>query len=250
MGRGPRRKLDKDVTATGTDAEGHDRQTPCDESKQYLETTIFECVAPQYKLREIVNKPEGIDVNEWVAFHVISFFDHVNMIYGTISEFCTNSSCPDMTGPGNRQYLWQDDRGKRIKSPAPQYVDCALTFIQQTVGDESVFPTKFDRNFPPTFEEKVKKIVRLLFNVLAHIYAGHFREIVLLNLHSHLNCLFSHLVLFNDQFKLVDEKEIESLVDDVYQVNISGFEAARESPMDVDVPRSASGSVSTAGDCK
>jgi hypothetical protein len=57
-------------------------------------------------------------------------------------------------------------------------------------------------------------------------------------------------VLFNDQFKLVDEKEIESLVDDVYQVNISEFEAARESPMDVDVPRSASGSVSTAGDCK
>lgn len=48
---------------------------------------------------------------------------------------------------------------------------------------------------------------------------------MLLNLQSHLNCLFSHLVLFNDQFKLVDEKDLESLVDDVYQVNIASFSA-------------------------
>lgn len=80
----------------------------------------------------------------------------------------------------------------------------------------------------------VKKIIRLLFNVLAHLYHSHFREIVLLNLHSHLNCLFSHLVLFNDQFKLVDEKEAELLVDDVYQVNISELQA-RSQTMPVDL---------------
>lgn len=70
--------------------------------------------------------------------------------------------------------------------------------------------------------------------MLAHLYHSHFREIVLLNLHSHLNCLFSHLVLFNDQFKLVDEKEAELLVDDVYQVNISELQS-RNQAMDVDV---------------
>lgn len=140
-----------------------DRQTPCDESKQYLETTIFECVAPDYKLREIVDRPEGVDCNEWLAFHskssclgctsllmsnhvfetAIAFFDHVNMLYGTISEFCTMSGCPEMTGPGNRQYLWVDERGKRLKLPAPQYIDYALTHTQKTVNDESIFPTKF-----------------------------------------------------------------------------------------------------------
>jgi len=35
-------------------------------------------------------------------------------------------------------------------------------------------------------------------------------------------------VLFNDQFKLVDEKELESLVDDVYQVNISSLNPEKE----------------------
>ena len=63
---------------------------------------------------------------------------------------------------------------------------------------------------------------------MAHIYQGHFKEVVLLNLNSHLNCLFSHLVLFNDQFKLVDEKELELLVDDVYQVNISELESRHD----------------------
>lgn len=82
-----------------------------------------------------------------------------------------------------------------------------------------------DKEFPTSFESHVKKIIRLMFNVLAHVYHAHFREIVHLNLHSHLNCLFSHLVLFNDHFKLVDEKELEFLVDDVYQMNISEFDS-------------------------
>lgn len=192
------------------------------------------------------------------------------MLYGTISEFCTVCECPDMAGPGNRcdplcscasltaascrQFQWVDDKGKRNKLPAPQYIDFALTYIQRTVNDESVFPTKFgtslpaarqwltcfaDKDFPISFDSHVKKIIRLLFNVLAHLYHSHFREIVLLNLHSHLNCLFSHLVLFNDQFKLMDEKEAELLVDDVYQVNISELQC-RNQAMDVDVPKSDS----------
>ena len=93
-----------------------------------------------------------------------------------------------------------------------------------------------DREFPSSFEDQVKKITRLLFNILAHLYQSHFREIVLLNLHSHLNCLFSHLVLFNSQFKLIDEKDAEMLVDDVYQVNVLEFEP-KSQPMEVDTPK-------------
>jgi hypothetical protein len=36
------------------------------------------------------------------CFSAIAFFDHINLVYGTISEFCTMSGCPDMTGPGLR----------------------------------------------------------------------------------------------------------------------------------------------------
>lgn len=118
-----------------------------------------------------------------------------------------------------------------MKLPAPQYVDYALTFTQKTVNDESIFPTKCDTlslRFPGTFESHVKQIIRLMFNVLAHIYHGHFKELAQLSLHTHLNCLFSHLVIFNDTFKLVtDEKDLETLLDDVYSINTSYFDPAR-----------------------
>lgn len=52
------RRKDKDVNAGAGD-----------ESKQYLEAAILECIAPEYKLREIVNLPEGVDYNEWIASH-------------------------------------------------------------------------------------------------------------------------------------------------------------------------------------
>lgn len=64
-----------------------------------------------------------------------------------------------------------------------------------------------------SFESIVKKIQRLLFHVLAHLYHSHFREVVLLNLHAHLNCIFAHFILFNDRFRLIEEKETEILHD-------------------------------------
>ncbi|XP_076368608.1 MOB kinase activator 2-like isoform X2 [Tachypleus tridentatus] len=196
------RRKDKDAVA------------PCqEESKLYLEPAVLETTIQETILREAIELPSGLDYNEWLASHTLSFFDHVNLIYGTISEFCTMSGCPDMTGPCNRQYLWFDDKGKKSRLAATQYVDYVMTFTQKIVNDESLFPTKFDKEFPASFESIVKKIHRLLFHIIAHIYHAHFKEIVLLNFHAHLNSLFSHFILFNQQFSLVEEKETEVLND-------------------------------------
>lgn len=196
------RRKDKDVSIPSQE-----------EPKLYLESAVLECTVPETRLRETVELPPRLDYNEWLASHTLAFFDHINLIYGTISEFCTMSGCPDMTGPGGRQYLWFDERGKKCKVAAPQYIDYVMTFTQKTVNDECIFPTKFDKEFPSSFESIVKKIHRLLFHVVAHLYHAHFKEIVLLNLHAHLNSLFCHFVLFNEQFKLIDEKETELLQD-------------------------------------
>lgn len=118
-----------------------------------------------------------------------------------------------MAGPNNRFYLWVDEKGKRCKLSAPQYIDYVMTYTQRTLNDESIFPTKFDKEFPISFESIVKKIMLLLFHVLAHIYHSHFKEIEILNLHSQTNCIFSHLILFNEQFSLIEEKEVEILAD-------------------------------------
>jgi hypothetical protein len=191
------------------------------------------------------------------SFAAIAFFEHVNLLYGAVSEFCTPTTCPDMSGPcqrsvdsfllpiqphlhienlHGRQYTWIDDRGKKIRLSAPQYIDYVMTYAQRTVSDETIFPTKFAHDFPPTFEQTLRKIQRLLFHVVAHLYhqvrtvrigvggwnliemfrlffRQHFRELLLLGLHGHLHCLFAHLILFNGRFRLIDDKETEILRD-------------------------------------
>ncbi|KAF6200069.1 hypothetical protein GE061_006369 [Apolygus lucorum] len=115
-----------------------------EEPKLYLEEACLERKCPEIDLKVLVDLPAGLDYNEWLASHTIAFFDHINLIYGTISEFCTMSGCPDMTGPQLRTYLWFDEKGKKTKVAAPQYIDYVMTFTQKTITDEAIFPTKYE----------------------------------------------------------------------------------------------------------
>lgn len=60
--------------------------------------------------------------------------------------------------------------------------------------------------FPSSFESIVRKIVRLLFHVVAHLYAAHFKEVVMLGLHAHLNLTFAHLTALHHRFALIEPK--------------------------------------------
>lgn len=42
-----------------------------------------------------------------------------------------------------RQYQWIDDRGKKCKCTAPQYVDYVMSYSQKCISDEAIFPTKY-----------------------------------------------------------------------------------------------------------
>lgn len=49
-------------------------------------------------LRDVVKLPENENMNDWLAVHVVDFFNRINLIYGTVSEYCTTQSCPTMSG--------------------------------------------------------------------------------------------------------------------------------------------------------
>lgn len=49
-----------------------------------------------------------------------------------------------------RIYLWYDDKGKKNRCPAPQYIDYAMTYTQRTISDESYFPTKYAKGWNHT----------------------------------------------------------------------------------------------------
>lgn len=190
-----------------------DRENASEESKLYLQEPCLERKVHEDDLLSITEVPSGLDANEWHALHTIGFFEHINLLYGTVSEFCNLTSCPEMTGPGPRIYMWLDERGKKSKLSAPQYVDYVMTFVQKVVNDETVFPTKHGNEFPNNFEVVLKKVQKLLFHVVAHIYHSHFREIVLLGLHAHLNSIFAHIIEYNFFYHILDDKEIEVLQD-------------------------------------
>lgn len=87
-----------------------------EDPKLYLEEAALERQLPELDLRMLVDLPPGLDYNEWLASHTLALFDHINLIYGTISEFCTMTGCPDMTGPGLR-YVFL--RSKKVSKKCP-----------------------------------------------------------------------------------------------------------------------------------
>lgn len=164
-------------------------------------------------LRLAVVLPEGEDRNEWIAANVVDFNVQVNMLYGTLTEFCTPTSCPRMTAGHRYEFRWADERdpSKPRACSAPQYCDLLLTWIQEQLDDEQRFPSRLGVPFPPDFEELARSIFRRLFRVYAHIYHHHFAHVIALDEEAHLNTSFKHLVYFVREFGLVEQRDLAPL---------------------------------------
>ncbi|XP_061825416.1 MOB kinase activator 2 [Nerophis lumbriciformis] len=166
--------------------------------------------------------PPGMDKAEWLASNTVAFFKHINLFSSALSEFCTPSTCPTACGPGDTVYVWTDDHGRKLKCSAPLYFDYAMSYIQDLLTDEDVFPTKAGSVFPTGFIFLVQKVFLLLFRTLAHIYWSHYRQTLALGLHPHLNTLFTHLALFCRQHALLDAEDTEPLRDLIKALGLQG----------------------------
>jgi len=169
-------------------------------------------------LKAAVALPESEDLNEWLAVNTVDFFNQINLLYGSISEFCTPQSCPTMSAGDRFEYLWADgDRVKKpIKCSAPEYMEHLMSWVQEILDDETIFPSRVDVPFPKTFQQVVKTIFKRLFRVYAHIYYNHFQKIVSLGEEAHLNTCFKHFYLFAKEFNLVETREyapLQELID-------------------------------------
>jgi len=162
-------------------------------------------------LQNAVRLPEGEDTTEWLAVNTVDFFNQVNLLYGSVTVFCTTQSCPIMAA-GKHTYLWGEDKGKKPREvSAPEYVDLLMTWIQNLLDDDTVFPKSVEVPFPKNFKENVKAIFRRLFRVYAHIYYAHFDKIRELNEEAHLNTCFKHYFHFVREFDLVRLDEMAPL---------------------------------------
>lgn len=175
-------------------------------------------------LREAVRLPPGEDLYDWLAVHAVDFFNQVNMLYGTLTEFCTPQSCPTMSAGPKFDYRWTDGVTitKPLKVSAPKYVEYLMKWIEGHLDDEAIFPRKIDAPFPANFRDVVMPIFKKLFRVYAHIYHSHFQKVVALKEEAHLNTCFKHFILFQHEFSLINKKELaplQQLIDSIIVPN-------------------------------
>jgi MOB kinase activator 1 len=223
--------------------------------RQYAEATLG-----GGSLRKIVKLPEGEDENEWLAVNseclwqhscrigliqplVVDFYNHINLLYGSITEFCSPQSCPEMKatdeyvhvivsslGGTNKyrfEYLWQDsDNFKRpTKMPAPTYIEHLMGWVQSNIDNEAMFPSRIGTfnhfiaaetlrllmqpgvPFPKSFPSMIRQVFKRMYRVYAHIYCHHYPVVRELGLEAHLNTSFKHYVLFIDEHNLASGKD-------------------------------------------
>ncbi|KAI8875088.1 Mob1/phocein [Backusella circina FSU 941] len=161
--------------------------------------------------KKIVELPKYVDVNEWLAFNVFEFFNHVNVFYGSLSYFCTVQTCPTMSAGPGVEYTWSDSNSKKIRLPAPEYIDYMTTHLENTLNEESIFPTKSGPDFPRDFVLTVKRMFSLMFKLFAHIYHCHYETVLCLTEEPHFNSLFAHFISFAREFDLLEKKEMQPL---------------------------------------
>jgi MOB kinase activator 1 len=136
-------------------------------------------------------------------------------VYGTVLEFCTDQSCPRMSAGAKFEYLWKDNKAYKTpaKLSAPGYIDMLMTWVEELLNDEAVFPTRDGATYPRGFASVVKNIFRRLFRVYAHVYYSHFDKVVSIGAEAHLNSCFKHFMALANEFELVDRREQEPLKD-------------------------------------
>lgn len=73
---------------------------------------------------------------------MVDFFNRINLIYGTVCDYCTETSCPTMSGGPKFEYLWADKASykKPTQLPAPRYVSLLMDWIEAQINNENLFP--------------------------------------------------------------------------------------------------------------
>ncbi|KAJ7367251.1 Mob1/phocein [Mycena albidolilacea] len=156
---------------------GTPQQPPQPQKPLYLCSPFVEAALVKGNFKMLVMLPKYVDIMEWVAVNRLN-------------------------------YTWINQDRKHVHLPAPTYIDYVMTWVQNMLDDDNVFPTKSGQDFPPSFPSTVKHIYRQLLRVFAHIYHAHYAQILHLRSEPHFNSLFAHFLAFGSEFELLEMKDL------------------------------------------
>ena len=160
-----------------------------------------------------MNLPENEDLREWLAANTVDFFNEISLLYGLVADDASRFSKPGEGFPPGFEYRWADGVQivKPIRCSSPEYVDYVMTWVEDQINNEDVFPIDEENPFPDDFVSYVRTIFKRLFRVFAIVYHRHFHCVEQLDAARHLNTCCKHFVFFALEFDLLDDKEMLAL---------------------------------------
>jgi len=162
-------------------------------------------------MRAAVVLPASEELNDWINVNTVDFFNEASLIYGMVAEEAEHKFVRPGEGfPPGFEYLWSDASTRTpIKCSAHQYVDYVMSWAEDQVNDESIFPVDSEQQYPDNFVALAKSVFKRLFRVFAIVYCSLFDCIESMGAAPHLNTSFKHFVFFILEFDLVDSREFE-----------------------------------------
>lgn len=164
-------------------------------------------------LRAAVSLPDNEERNEWLAANTVDFFNEISLLYGLVADDALKFTKPGEGFPPGFEYRWAD--GVHIVKPmrcsSPEYVDYLMTWTEDMINNEKIFPVQEAQSFPEDFMVHCRTIYKRLFRVFAIIYHRHFHTIEMFEAAAHLNTCFKHFMFFVLEFNLVNKNEMKAL---------------------------------------
>lgn len=181
-----------------------------------LHKQIKDSMASGLDIAECIQLPDNCDLEEWIAVHVVDFFNEISLLFGTISEFCTTECCPQMTAGPCYTYLWADGAQQLtpIALPAAEYVARLMVWVDDQLAlfpSEGCTMKKHGSPHNTEFMANARAILKRLFRVYAHMYHHHLDTFEELLAERHLNFCFKRFICFVQLFDLVEQKELNAL---------------------------------------
>mmetsp|Transcript_14161 Transcript_14161/g.45392 ORF Transcript_14161/g.45392 Transcript_14161/m.45392 type:complete len:223 (+) Transcript_14161:298-966(+) len=164
-------------------------------------------------LRAAVRLPDDEDLFEWIAANTVDFYNEISLLYGLVVDEAQERFTQAGEGfPPGFEYRWgQGNTKKPLRVSSPEYVDYVMTWVEDQLDNEEIFPTLASVPFPDNFLDYAKDIYKRLFRIFAILYHRHFSTFEELDAQAHLNTCFKHFLFFVLEYELVDPKELVAL---------------------------------------
>lgn len=100
-------------------------------------------------------------MNEWLAANTVDFFNEISLLYGLVADDAQRFKEPGSGFPPGFEYRWMDEvKHKPVRCSSPEYVDYVMTWVEDQLAREDVFPVEEAHPFPEDFRVHVKDIFK------------------------------------------------------------------------------------------